>query len=338
VIYERADHVAALRACEQAQACQGDIRQSIRSCEADAFRRLEPSAADHEYCAHFVERAAKCGDSRWDEAHCLNGTKAYTDVILGQLSDCLDRPCRNFGRCLVAVVGEDEGYDDPDRVLQRINTPVPDAGSPSVAIAGSVAAEPSAPVAGAKVCLVDLKGPCVVTASSGAFALPVPAHAEVAISVAASGFAQSLVGFATRGTSIRATIVLHPEAMARARYASLGAPYPSDTHGFLFVTAAPPAGSPSGLEGLTVDVTPRPGHGPLYFSPTSEVDPQRTATSTWSSAAFAEVQPGEVNVTFGPPSVTCVPSFGGWPSTLPNTIRAPIAPGFESRVVVQCHK
>jgi hypothetical protein len=84
-------------------------------------------------------------------------------------------------------------------------------------------------------------------------------------------------------------------------------------------------------------IEPKSGQGPLYFAPSSKPDPQRTSTSTWSEALFASVAPGEVTLTFGPAGVTCVPLYGGWPSAIPNSVRIPVAAGFETRLGMRCH-
>jgi hypothetical protein len=336
-IYDRTDYVAAMRACAQGQSCVADVDLAIGACQGDAFRRFEPSPADHEYCARRVEREIKCGDFRRDAAHCENGTKMYSDAILGQLTDCLDQPCRMYGRCILAVVGEDPMWDDPDRWSQYAHTPLPDAGPASVTLSGIVTMESNGPLVDVNVCLLALKGSCVKSTESGAFSLQAPAHAELALTFVAPGFGSTVVGFVTRGRDTRSVVVLHSDAGAKARYAAIGATYPNETAGFLFATVRAPAGSEKGLSGITVQATPKPGQGPLYFAETSAPDPARTDTSTWSSAAFAGVEPGELTVTFGPASVTCVPAFGAWPSTLPNAVRVPVAAGFETRVFVQCH-
>jgi hypothetical protein len=133
-------------------------------------------------------------------------------------------------------------------------------------------------------------------------------------------------------------ITLLNEAVLRARYTAMSAPYPDDTTGYVFATAQAPVGSPTGLEGVTMAIVPTPGRGPLFFEPNSDPDRRRAATSTWSSGLFAGVKPGEVTLTFGPQSVICVPLYGGWPSATPNSVRLAVAVGFETRVSMACHK
>jgi hypothetical protein len=339
IVYDRADYVTALRGCAQGQSCVANIDQSISACQSDSFRRLEPTSTARAFCKRRVERSFQCGDYRWDEDHCVNGHKAYTDAILGQLTDCLDRPCSNYARCMVAVVGRDVVWEDSDRIAEDLSTPVPQPSPVSVTVQGFVETEAAAPIAEATVCLNDLNGPCARTGPTGDFSLQIPAHSDAAITARASGFGQVVVAVSTRGKNWAAfKIVLRSDATLQARYSGIGGLHSDAGTGYVYATAQAPDGSPTGLEGVTMDVTPKPGRGPLYFAPTSDPDPQRTATSTWSSALFADVPPGEITLTFGPAAVTCVPSYGGWPSSLPSSVRVPIAAGFETRVVMRCHK
>jgi hypothetical protein len=212
-------------------------------------------------------------------------------------------------------------------------------GASTVRITGWVTTESNEAIPGAIVCLRDLRdGPCARASESGAFALDVPAHAEIAISVRATGYGNSLTGLTTRGVNLsRWSLTLTADAAMLKRYGAIDAPYPDDTSAHLLVMVRAPEGSAAGLEGVTVDVTPKPGLGPLYFGPDGQPDRSRSKTSTWGEALFAGVVPGEVTVTFGPQSLTCVPLDRGWPSPLPNSIRIPVALGFETRIPMRCH-
>jgi hypothetical protein len=240
---------------------------------------------------------------------------------------------------MVAVVGNDVVWEDRDRIAEDLSTPVPQPSPMWVTLQGFVDTEADAPVPEATVCLNELNGPCGRTGPTGGFSLQIPAHSDAAITARAPGFGQVIVAVSTRGKNWAAfKIMLHLDATLQARYSGIGGMHSDASTGYVYATAQAPEGSPIGLEGVTMVLTPKPGRGPLYFAPTSDPDPQRTATSTWSSALFADVPPGEVTLTFGPAAVTCVPFYGGWPSSLPNSVRLPIAAGFESRVVMRCHK
>jgi hypothetical protein len=335
-IYDREDFVASTRTCAQAQSCDGNVDGRIDACEADLRKRLEPSVVDRAFCPRLVERSLKCGDYRWDEDHCLYGTKAYTDAILGQLIDCLDQPCKHYGLCMIAVVGEDPVMADRDRMTEYFQNPVPEARTSPVTVAGTVSSDGRVPIPGATVCAGV--GRCVNTSDAGSYSLAVPPHDETAITVSAAGYGKRLVALATVGQDVKPfDVVLDPEAVLQRRFAALGATYPDDTGGIIFATARAPRGSSSGLEGITMEMRPGSGLGPLFFSATGDPDPQRASTSTWSSGFFAGVKPGDVTLMFGPSSVTCVPLFGGWPSG-PNAVRIPVAAGYETRAVMRCHR
>jgi len=338
VVYEREDLVADLRACAQGQACVPDLDRVIRSCQADVRRRLEPTAVARDFCRRAVPRSFKCGDYRWDEEHCLDGHKMYTDAILRQLTDCVDRPCNNYARCMVAVVGDDPYWEDPDRIAEFLQRPVAEEPRPTVSLRGKVITETKVGIGGASVCLQGpLRAPCVRTAELGDFSIDVPAHAELAVALTATGFGNRLMPFTTSGKDATGVYVLLREEVLRSRYSELGPAYPDPAHGLIDATARAPSGSPTGIDGVTMAIEPKSGQGPLYFAPNSKPDRSRTATSTWSEALFAGMTPGEVTLTFGPPSVTCTPLHEGWPSAAPNSIRIPVAAGFETRVAMRCH-
>src|SRR5260370_3167225 len=239
---------------------------------------------------------------------------------------------------MIAVVGEDAYWDDRDRIAESERSPIPDAGPASALFEGHVTTESDAAIAQAKVCLYP-KGPCVMSDASGAFSLSVPPHDEIAISISAVGFGGRLVAITTTGADEHGwRFVLLPDAMLRARYAALGNAYPEPSLRVVFVTAAAPKGSPVGIEGVTIKISASSGRGPLFFAPNSDPDPQSQTTSTFSSGLFAGVQPGEVTLTFGPQSVTCLPVSGGWPSPLPNSVRVAVAAGYEARVTMRCHR
>jgi hypothetical protein len=344
-VYQRKDFVTSLTECSLAQTCAPDLDRSILSCQWDVRKRLEPTALDGALCHGWIDKTSKCGDYRWDEAHCIEFTKVFSEPILRQLSECMDRPCKgfaNYGRCEIAVLGGDAFERDPvamdrDRQREFFSTPTPDAGPAQARLKGRIASEDNAPIAEATVCLRGFReGPCTRSSESGAFALQVPAHEEIALSAVAAGFGARLVGHLTRGDLVTVVnIPLVAEAASRNRYAAAKAPFPDDAAGSVWATVQGP--DEKGLEGATIDVEPKPERSTLYFASSSAPDPERKATSTWGHGLAVGVAPGEATVTVGPPSLTCVPVAGAWPSSHPNSVRVPIVAGLETRVVVRCH-
>jgi hypothetical protein len=85
-------------------------------------------------------------------------------------------------------------------------------------------------------------------------------------------------------------------------------------------TVEVPGSGDKGFEGLTMSITPSGGTGPFYFDADSTPNANRTETSTWSAAVFANVGQGVAEITLGPRAGTCVPKNGlgfarGQPST-----------------------
>ena len=78
--------------------------------------------------------------------------------------------------------------------------------------------------------------------------------------------------------------------------------------------------------------------GTIYFAPEGSPDMTRTVNSTFSSGLLLGVAPGVVELTMGPADVTCVPGFGGWPSSRQGSVRVPLVAGFETRVSMKCHR
>jgi hypothetical protein len=337
VVYDREDLVASKRNCALGQPCVANVDRAISSCENDVWRRLEPSAVDRAYCVRRVARAFKCGDYRWDEEHCLDSTKGYTDVIVGQLGDCLDQPCTKYRGCELAVVGYDQVWADRDRIAAFYGNPIPKAGPPTVTLHGRVVAEGGGPIADAEVCVLDRRS-CTRSDASGGFALAVAAHAELALAIVAPAFVRRLVAVATTGHDVDTLGVdLLPDAVVRARYVAMGAAYPDEARGFIYATARPLSGDATGLAGVAITIAPSSGVGPSFLSAAGDVDPTLHETSTDSSALFAAVAPGEVTLTMGTTGAACVPNYGGWPSGV-GSVRVPVAAGYETRVSMRCPK
>jgi len=340
-IYMREDWVGAVRACAERQACVQETDQAISACIADARRRLQPTPAALRYCEKAQEKAPICRVRQVelrDFAHCVASNDLLSDPILKMLADCEDEPCRTHPACFYDVIGDDPilWRDDVQRL--RNNGTLPGPAAETVALAAKIISEAKSPIPGATVCLRDSQVPCVTSDASGAFTLDVPAHQEIAITVSADGFAARLLTASTVGKGLTWTITLPAGDSQAARYTKLGTTRPDAASGAIVANTRAPNGIDHGLDGVTMSVDPPSGHGPFYFAPDGAPDASRTSTSTYAEIIVAGLAPGVVEVTTGPADVTCVPSFGGWPSNRPGSVRVPIVAGFETRLVMQCHK
>jgi hypothetical protein len=117
-------------------------------------------------------------------------------------------------------------------------------------------------------------------------------------------------------------------------YGPIGATWPPTTKGFLQVFVRDDALVQRA--GIVVTMSPASGIGPIYDDPLGVGDTSLHATSTGGTGHFADLEPHEVELTFGPADLICSLSFGGWPSNRTNVIRLPIVAGFETRVGERC--
>ena len=259
-LYMRDDYVVAVRTCAQNQACVRNVDASISSCVMDARRRFEPSEAARAFCRRHVEKRTTCRFEPQSEERCLLDYKVYSDPILTELNRCADEsPCKWYGRCHVAVLGEDVVYDDVERGKLARDRPVRIEPATTVDFSGTVRIDGQTPVQGASVCLLGPSAPCVRTDGSGAFTLPLPAEQELSITFSAPGFGSRLLPLAVVGTGfIDWKLSVTPDPTLQARYAALGTKPPGSDSAFgaLSVTASGPPGSTTGFKGAAMSITP----------------------------------------------------------------------------------
>jgi hypothetical protein len=129
-----------------------------------------------------------------------------------------------------------------------------------------------------------------------------------------------------------------PSSEAAADFATLPVPVAGATSGAIIATSHPVEGKEYGLDGVVMSIDPPASRGATYLGDNGVAQPLFPATSTSGGALFVEVTPGVVELTMGPAGVTCVPWYGGWPSSRPNSVRVPVVAGFESQVGMHCHR
>ena len=341
VIYDRKDYVDAIEACANQQTCGPDIQQRVQSCVRDVGARLEPTGAVRLFCANKVRKDDECHSrGSFDYDHCLLGYKVLSDAIASQLTDCLDDPCHRYRRCFLAVLGDDEVAMDRDRQEEFRTKPVPAAPSALTMSGKVVTLGTTTPVAAAKLCVHDRADmACATTDGEGAFSLQIPPDQEFALELTAPDYAPTIEAVTPKTKDTKNwTFGLRRLATVRPRYAVFGATYPDAATGFVVARALGPQGSATGIDGVEMAIEPKSGAGPFFFSPNSDPDPARHATSTFATGLFANVAPGIVEVSFDPAGLTCSPAFGGWASTKPNTVRVPVVAGFETDIGQRCNK
>ncbi len=341
IVYDREDLVAQMRDCALRQACTGNVDDGILSCQHDAFRKLEPTAAARNYCARALNKDASCRvwhDKREDFAHCIDSHKMYSDAILLQLDECNDDTCRGREMCALDVVGHDEVLEDETFRERRRTVPVESAGRATVSFHGVMSSEtPRAPMAGVSVCLQG-SHQCVTTKADGSYDLPIPSHAEVAVSFEAMGFETVVAPLTTAGRDVVDSFYLRALDSVRTHYSVVSATVPDPATGVVVVRALTMEDKPKGIEGVSFVIDGAPEKAPFYLQPDGAIAPDAKATSARGAVAFVGLAPGDVEVTATGPGVVCTPNFWAWPSQHANSVRAPIVAGATTIVVVQCHK
>jgi len=176
---------------------------------------------------------------------------------------------------------------------------------------------------------------CETTDSAGAFTMMVPANAEIAVTLAKPGYAGIVVPIVTSTLDETQWEIGLPTSSSTASF--YGATYPDSAHGFLSLYTNPAANAQEGEAGVVPSMSPSSGEGPLYAGTSLQTpDPTLQATSSVGNARFAGVAPGTVELTLGPSTLTCTPTFGGWSAPVANAARVPILAGFETHVGFSC--
>jgi hypothetical protein len=339
MVYENMDFVAKLEACAQKQACTGDVNRSIGQCWRDASLRWDATPRARAFCEGAVAKAQRCGAEFDDYPHCIagEGVALYSEAILQQLTDCYSAAsCKTYGRCVTDIVGGYVLAPDEDRIREFRARPVPHAAT-RIQLSGRVTEDKGTPVAGATVCILDHRElPCSIASLTGSYSLNVPAASEITLVATAPGFGGRAVPLATPSRELSFDLVLYKDAILRARSEGFGLAYGDTSSGSLHVTVHDAQGKNVGMEGVALSLRPTLGKGPLYFAPTSDPDPTRKATSSWSTGMFAELPAGLYEVTLGPAGITCTPEVGGWPSAAPNTVRVSVVADRETSIEVRC--
>jgi hypothetical protein len=100
----RPDYVDALVRCVDATSCDVVLdRPALREKCARGLR-VEPSAKARRFCELASERDRKCAGKDYPMERCLRMV-IFADDVLGDATECMDRPCSNYAGCLGEVIG-----------------------------------------------------------------------------------------------------------------------------------------------------------------------------------------------------------------------------------------
>ena len=134
---------------------------------------------------------------------------------------------------------------------------------------------------------------CDKSDGEGRVRLPIPAHAQVAVTFSADGYLPAVLPFSTAGTSPTIPFTLGSLESIRARYAAAGVTVPDPATGVVQVRATVVGANDKRMEGVSMSLGAG-GAAALYRGADGAFAKDLQATSTWGAAAFAGLQPGTV--------------------------------------------
>ncbi len=211
-----------------------------------------------------------------------------------------------------------------------------DAGSDAgtTAVSGTIVAlvDLTTPVAGLQVCVYgDSSIPCVQTDSSGAYTITgVPADQEILLEYTKATYFPSLVTVKTRTSPIDIGEFPAPTEQEANVFAAIVGITIDKTKAQVLATAVQPGstGGFIGQDGVTVSLAPQSGTGPYFTNSSNLPDTSLTSTSTSGLGLFANVNPGDPEITFIRPGKSCTPHDMAWPGTAANSVRIKTVAGY----------
>ncbi len=207
-----------------------------------------------------------------------------------------------------------------------------DAG-PTSTVSGSIVGliSSTTPVSGMKVCVYKTPSiPCVTTGSNGNYQLMgVPANAEVLLEYTKTGYLSSLVTVKTVVGPMSIGQFQAPTTSEADTFASMVGTTIDTTKGQILITAFQGApGSYTGQDNVTATVTPKSGTGPFYLTSSMLPSTSLTTTSTAGIGLFANVSPGDVEVTLTHLSKSCQRMGTSWSGTTPTASKVKVVAGY----------
>ncbi|MEZ4219773.1 MAG: hypothetical protein R3B13_02510 [Polyangiaceae bacterium] len=209
-----------------------------------------------------------------------------------------------------------------------------DAG-PTVSVSGrTLGLVTVSPIAGFSVCLYQVPSvPCVTSDTNGNYTLPgVPANSEVLLEYKLSGYLNVLRTVTTGAGNVDVGVANYPSTAEANAFASLVGTTIDPTKGqVLFSAFQPGTTSLDGQDGVTASMSPTSGSGPHYINsgPPLLPDSNLTATDTIGFGLYANVSPGNVEITLTHPTKTCqrlvLASFAG---SGPTVSKVPVVAGY----------
>lgn len=251
--------------------------------------------------------------------------------------------CRSgvLGFALVSLVGcGDAASNAPDA---GADAPAADASGPPVMASGTIVeAAGTAPIAGARVCILDAPAiPCATTDAEGAYQIALPpwtTELDVAVNVTAAGHLgfTGLTHQTATGVVWFGEIPLMDDAAATARLqGQAGFAYPAPGKAFVQFSVFHASGG--AVAGATATISPASGSGPVYAQPSGTLDPTLAAVTTNGYLMFGEVTPGKLSITVaGVPCTTHVLGVDAWAGPTPSSVRGEAAANSMTQMTAVC--
>lgn len=183
--------------------------------------------------------------------------------------------------------------------------------------------------------------PCAKTDAAGTYAMrEVPGTAgeplESAMVFSLEGYVGAVLPILIADKDIAADTPLLSDLLMSIFHSEVGATWPLVKNGDVAITASTRTYT-NWLDGVSAVIEPKSGTGPNYFNGESGLpDPMLTATSILGDGAFTQVTPGVVEVTFSHATAHCPKIVSGWPSTKPDSLRAPVVAGHMTYTAILC--
>lgn len=194
----------------------------------------------------------------------------------------------------------------------------------------------SQPVAGVEVCIVSPTGiPCVTTDAAGHYVLEnLPATTDVQATVEKDGYFSVFASFTTRTSDFTIDAAILQTDLVVPVFAGAGITLDL-AKGAILVRAYDPAqGLTSTVVGITGEISPDQGDGPVYND--EALFGQDTATTESGTWAVVNLDAGTYQVKSSGAGRTCPGTFHWDGSNGADWIETPVRAGFVTYVYVDC--
>ena len=195
----------------------------------------------------------------------------------------------------------------------------------------------SAPLAGVKICITSPAGiPCVTTDAQGLYTIvDIPAETRVTATLEKADYFPVSAAFITRTTDFTIDAVLLKTALVDVAFTAAGIDF-DPAKGAVLVRAYDPAlGLGSTVAGITGEISPAAGEGPIYNN-ADAIPSDATETSTSGTWAVVNLDAGTYQVRSAGTGRTCPGTFH-WPGDKgAGWIETPVKAGHVTYVYVDC--